>query len=107
MTDGIVTNWDDMNHVWDHTFEDVLAVDPKDPGSKIMLTTPPLNPTASRRRLLETMFERYNFSALSLQVQAALVLYGQGNSLFLTQMNDTVNPHSARPPGVANHVHVH
>lgn len=82
MTDGIVTNWDDMYRVWDHTFDDVLKVNPKEEGSKIMLTNPPLNPTANRLKLMETMFERYGFSALSIQVQAGLTLYAQG-TLFL------------------------
>ena len=79
VSDGIVTNWDDMQEVWDHTLRDVLQYDPREMESRIMLTTPPLNPTANRLTLMEIMFERYGFSALSIQIQAALVLYAQGD----------------------------
>ena len=67
-----------MNQVWDHTFRNVLEIDPREEGTKIMLTNPPLNPTASRLRMMEAMFERHGFSALSVQVQAGLTLYAQG-----------------------------
>jgi len=67
-----------MNQVWEHTFRRVLGVDSAEEGTKIMLTNPPLNPTASRLRMMEAMFERHGFSALSIQVQAGLTLYAQG-----------------------------
>ena len=37
-------------------------------GCRIMLTEAPMNPTANRRRMLETMFERYGFDAAFVQV---------------------------------------
>jgi hypothetical protein len=46
--------------VWDHTFSEVLGVDPA--NARILLTEPPQNPLANRERLLETMFERYGFA---------------------------------------------
>ena len=79
VSNGIVINWDDMQEVWDHTFRDVLRYEPREAESRIMLTTPPLNPTANRLNLMEIMFERYGFSALSIQVQAGLALYAQGD----------------------------
>lgn len=69
-----------MYHIWDHTFESALRIDPAQGENKIMLTNPPLNPTQNRMKLMETMFERYGFSALSIQVQAGLTLYAQGNA---------------------------
>jgi actin-related protein len=30
MENGIVRNWDDMRHVWNHTFFDKLKIDPKE-----------------------------------------------------------------------------
>lgn len=73
-------DWEDMYHIWDHTFQEVLGIDPSEHGSKIMLTTPPLNPTKNRMKLMETMFEHYGFSALNIQVQAGLTLFAQGKS---------------------------
>ena len=66
-----------ISTVWDHTFgENVLNVDPSE--TRILLTEPPLNPLANRKRLLETMFERYGFEGAFVQIQAVLVLYAQG-----------------------------
>ena len=76
ITNGIVQKWDDMQHVWDHTFYDELQVDPTE--CKILLTDPPLNPKGNRDRLLQTMFEHYGFSAAFIQIQAVLTLYAQG-----------------------------
>lgn len=61
MENGIVKNWDDMEHLWNYTFYDKLKIDPKE--SKIVLTEPPLNPVANRKRLVEEMFEHYNFNS--------------------------------------------
>ncbi|CAI4221640.1 unnamed protein product [Auanema sp. JU1783] len=77
MDNGIVRNWEDMAHVWDHTFgPEKLDIDPKD--CKLLLTEPPLNPLSNRKRLFEVMFEQYGFHSLYVAVQAVLTLYAQG-----------------------------
>ena len=76
ISNGIVQNWDDMYHVWEHTFSSELKVDPTD--SRILLTDPPLNPRSNRERLFQTMFERYGFAGAYIQIQAVLTLYAQG-----------------------------
>eukprot|EP00899_Mesostigma_viride_P019261 jgi/Mesvir1/27336/Mv07152-RA.2 len=73
---GIVQNWEEMEHVWNHTFENILKIDPKE--CKILLTDPPLNPVKNREKMLQTMFEKYNFAGVFIQVQAVLTLYAQG-----------------------------
>ena len=78
ISNGIVQNWDDMYHVWDHTFSSQLKVDPTD--SCILLTDPPLNPRSNRERLFQTMFERYGFVGAYIQIQAVLTLYAQGEA---------------------------
>ncbi|XP_073278780.1 actin-related protein 2 isoform X2 [Primulina huaijiensis] len=52
VNNGIVQNWDDMEHVWDHAFFSELKV--------------------------EVMFEKYNFAGVFIQIQAVLTLYAQG-----------------------------
>ncbi|KAK6928557.1 hypothetical protein RJ641_007148 [Dillenia turbinata] len=52
VNNGIVENWDDMGHVWDHAFFNELKV--------------------------QTMFEKYNFAGIFIQIQAVLTLYAQG-----------------------------
>lgn len=61
MENGIVRNWNDMEILWDHTFNEKLKIDPKE--SKIVLTEPPLNPVGNRKKMVEVMFEKYNFNA--------------------------------------------
>eukprot|EP00036_Acanthoecidae_sp_10tr_P009124 CAMPEP_0182916954 /NCGR_PEP_ID=MMETSP0105_2-20130417/1233_1 /TAXON_ID=81532 ORGANISM="Acanthoeca-like sp., Strain 10tr" /NCGR_SAMPLE_ID=MMETSP0105_2 /ASSEMBLY_ACC=CAM_ASM_000205 /LENGTH=391 /DNA_ID=CAMNT_0025053927 /DNA_START=31 /DNA_END=1206 /DNA_ORIENTATION=- len=75
MDNGIVRNWDDMRIVWAHTWEK-LGVDPKD--CKVLLTEPPMNPSKNRERLMEEMFETFEFQGIYIAVQAVLTLYAQG-----------------------------
>ncbi|KAH9252960.1 hypothetical protein BASA81_009116 [Batrachochytrium salamandrivorans] len=73
---GIVRNWDNMLSLWNYTFYDKLKIDPKD--CKIMLTEAPLNPKENRKKTLQNMFEKFQFSAAHMSIQAMLVLYAQG-----------------------------
>ena len=44
---------------------------------KIMLTEPPQNPVKNREKLIEKMFETYQFGAANVSIQAMLTLYAQ------------------------------
>lgn len=76
MENGIVKIWDDMNHLWDYTFDEKMKINPS--GRKILLTEPPMNPLKNRERMCEVMFERYNFGGVYVAIQAVLALYAQG-----------------------------
>jgi len=76
LDNGIVRNWDDAYHLWNYTFEEKLKV--KTPDCKIMLTEPPFNPKSNREKMVETMFEKYNFQGCYIAIQAVLTLYAQG-----------------------------
>lgn len=77
MEEGKIKNWDDMEILWDYTFNDRLQTDTK--GKRIVLTEPPGNPKASRHKVLQYMFEKYELDSVSLNVQAMLTLYGIGS----------------------------
>ncbi|KAK1797274.1 hypothetical protein P4O66_008656, partial [Electrophorus voltai] len=77
MENGIVRNWEDMLHLWDHTFgPERLNISP--PECKVLLTEPPLNPMKNRQKIAEVMFETYKFHSIYIAIQAVLTLYAQG-----------------------------
>jgi len=43
----------------------------------------------NREQMIETMFEKYNFAGVFIQIQAVLSLYAQGH-LFPSLLHDTV-----------------
>ncbi|KAF3038576.1 centractin- actin- protein of the dynactin complex [Didymella pomorum] len=75
---GIVTDWDDMERIWQYVYNEGLKTMSED--HPVLLTEPPLNPRENREVAAQILFETFNVPALYTSVQAVLSLYASGKT---------------------------
>lgn len=76
--EGQITNWDDMEKIWNHTFCNELKIQPEE--HNVILTEVPLNNKSNREKTAQLMFETFNVPGMYLSVQAVLSLYATGKT---------------------------
>uniref|UniRef100_A0A2S2QS00 Actin n=1 Tax=Sipha flava TaxID=143950 RepID=A0A2S2QS00_9HEMI len=76
INNGIVTDWDAMEHFWFHMYYDKLMTPSEEHG--ILHTEPVDNPPANREKLIELMFEQFGVPSTALVTTSTLALYASG-----------------------------
>ncbi|KAH0615266.1 uncharacterized protein H6S33_000902 [Morchella sextelata] len=70
---GIVTDWDDMERIWQYIYsEELKTLSEEHP---VLLTEAPLNPRTNRDTAAQIFFETFNVPALFTSIQAVLSLF--------------------------------
>ena len=75
---GLITNWEDMERLWHHTFYDELLVSPEEHA--VVLTEKPMCPRMNRERMIQIMFETFHVKGFYSAVQAVLALFSLGRT---------------------------
>ncbi|OMJ92923.1 hypothetical protein SteCoe_4266 [Stentor coeruleus] len=78
ITHGIVTDWEDMERVWHHTFFNELKTAADE--HPVLLTEVPLNSKVNREKMTQIMFDTFNVPAFYVEKHAVLSLYSIGKT---------------------------
>lgn len=78
MEHGIVTDWDDMEKIWQHVYSNELKISSEE--HPLLLTEAPLNPRSNRSMCAQIFFETFNVPAMYVSIQAVLALYASGKT---------------------------
>ena len=73
---GIIFDWNEMEKIWDYTFNQALKVSPSE--HNILLTQNILNVGDKIKKMCQIMFETFNVPGLWIQNQPSLSLYAAG-----------------------------
>jgi len=83
--EGVVTEWDEMEKLWRHTFDNELRMaiggEKEDTDCHgVLLTDSPTNSKQNREKLLKVMFETFKVQNFYVAAQAVLSLYATGRT---------------------------
>ena len=75
---GIITNFDIMEKIWEHTFIKELKVPQEE--RNILTSDSPLSPKMNREKITQIMFEKFNVQGLFICIRPLLSMYCVGKT---------------------------
>eukprot|EP01083_Nonionella_stella_P242507 845874_1 len=75
MEGGVITNWDDMERIWHHTWYNELRIGPEE--YPFLMTESPFSPQLQREKSTQIMFERFNVPKFYLISTSLLACYSK------------------------------
>ena len=99
MKQGMVTNWDDMERIWHHTFYKELRVAPEE--HPVVMADAVSTPKAEREKMTKILFETFNVPAFYVAPSPLFSLYSTGRTTGIAvesghQRTDCVPIHEGR-----------
>jgi actin len=86
---GIITNFEYMEKIWEHTFNRELKVPLEE--RNILTSDSPLSPKMNRERMTQIMFEKFNVQGLFICIRPMLSMYCVGKtSALVVESGDDV-----------------
>eukprot|EP01084_Bolivina_argentea_P150275 262455_1 len=73
---GIITNWSNMESIWQYTFNQQLKVNPEQ--HNVLLTESVFNDKKNRQKMIQIMFETFNVPAIHIASQPICSMFGVG-----------------------------
>jgi len=73
-------DWDSLENLWNHAFNTLTSSTTQEglELDQILITEPPLNPKSNRHKMIELLFEKWNFQQVNVSNQAMLALHARG-----------------------------
>ncbi|KAI7893256.1 actin family [Mucor mucedo] len=81
MHDGMVEDWEAMEHIWDAALNDMLRIDPE--NHPLLCTEPAWNTKEKREKTMELAFEKFRFPAFYLAQDAVMTAFSVGRATAL------------------------
>ncbi|KNE68673.1 hypothetical protein AMAG_12842 [Allomyces macrogynus ATCC 38327] len=83
LTEGVVSDWDAYEQIWEYTFRKHLRVNPEE--HPLLVAEPAWNPSEARQRAVELAFETFDFPAFFMAKTPVLSSFaaGKGGALVI------------------------
>lgn len=78
MDNGVVSNWDYIEHLWHDVFYNDLHIEPE--NYCVLVGEKPLVPLSTREKMIQTMFETFNVGGFFSCQQSVLALFSSGKT---------------------------